>query len=56
MSEAFKLDNSANNFERAQIDVFELDAKIGQIQAIQIGHDVSSNEPTPYMPPQAATD
>ena len=39
MSEAFKLDNSANNFERNQVDVFEIDAKIGQIKAIQIGHD-----------------
>ena len=39
MSEAFKLDNSANNFERSMIDIFEIDAKIGQIKAIQIGHD-----------------
>ena len=25
--------------ERNQIDIFEIDAKIGQIKAIQIGHD-----------------
>ena len=38
-SEVCKLENSANNFERAQTDTFEVQAAVGEIKYIRIGHD-----------------
>ncbi|KXZ56858.1 hypothetical protein GPECTOR_1g774 [Gonium pectorale] len=38
-SPPLKLENSANNFERAATDVFEAEAAVGEIKFIRIGHD-----------------
>ena len=39
-----KLDNSANNFERAMKDVFHVDAPdVGKIERVRIGHDNSGS-------------
>lgn len=40
-SPQLKLENSANNFERAQVDTFEVEAAVGEIKSIRIGHDNS---------------
>jgi hypothetical protein len=34
-----------DNFERAAVDVFELDAAVGDLQALRIGHDNSGLGP-----------
>ncbi|GLC44364.1 hypothetical protein PLESTF_000049800 [Pleodorina starrii] len=36
-----KLENSANNFERGMTDTFEVEAAVGEIKYIRIGHDNS---------------
>ncbi|KAG2499991.1 hypothetical protein HYH03_002273 [Edaphochlamys debaryana] len=40
-SPQLKLENSANNFERGMTDVFEVEAAVGEIKCIRIGHDNS---------------
>ncbi|KAG2450199.1 hypothetical protein HYH02_000301 [Chlamydomonas schloesseri] len=40
-SPQLKLENSANNFERAQVDTFEVEAAVGEVKSIRIGHDNS---------------
>eukprot|EP00854_Cymbomonas_tetramitiformis_P003095 gene3095-3928_t len=40
-----RLDNSKNNFERGQRDEFEIEACIGKIQRVRIGHDNSGLAP-----------
>ncbi|GFR41097.1 hypothetical protein Agub_g1741 [Astrephomene gubernaculifera] len=40
-SPALKLENSANNFERGMTDTFEVEAAVGEVKYIRIGHDNS---------------
>jgi hypothetical protein len=40
-----KLDNSRDNFERSVVDVFHIQAFVGNIQRVRIGHDNSGLGP-----------
>ncbi|PNH12713.1 Lipoxygenase y domain-containing protein 1 [Tetrabaena socialis] len=38
-SPELKMENSSNNYERGQTDVFEVEAAVGELKYIRIGHD-----------------
>ena len=44
-SPAFKLETSINNFERGQVDTFEVEATVGTLKKIKIGGRRSSLYP-----------
>ncbi|KAG1672531.1 hypothetical protein FOA52_002840, partial [Chlamydomonas sp. UWO 241] len=54
-SNNFPLDNSANNFERNQTDTFDVEAMIGDLKYIQIGHDNTGTAPGWHLQDVAIT-
>lgn len=44
-----RLENSKNNFEKGAIDIFEMDASIGNLEFIRIGHDNTSLGPAWHL-------
>lgn len=48
-SPPLRLESSANNFEKGRTDIFEVEASVGQIKFIRIGHDNTSLAPAWHL-------
>ncbi|KAJ9527245.1 hypothetical protein QJQ45_025481 [Haematococcus lacustris] len=44
-----RLENNANNFERGMADIFELEAAVGELRYIKIGHDNTGLGPSWHL-------
>eukprot|EP00798_Chlamydomonas_sp_ICE-L_P018435 gene18435-24911_t len=48
-SGSMRLENSANNFERGMVETFDVNAKVGQVKFIKIGHDNTGLGPSWHL-------